>query len=55
MLVFAIDFDGTLCENAYPGIGKPKLDVIAYIRDLKYQGHKLILNTCREERDYMTL
>lgn len=48
MLVFAIDFDGTLCENAYPGIGKPKLDVIAYIRDLKYQGHKLILNTCRE-------
>ncbi len=47
-LVFAIDFDNTLCENAYPKIGAPKCDVINFCKARKAEGHKLILWTCRE-------
>ena len=50
-LIFAIDFDGTLCENAYPNIGEPKLDVINKVRQLQNAGHELILWTCREGQD----
>ena len=45
---FAIDFDGTLCENAWPDIGKPKHDIINWIKELQSRGHKLILWTCRD-------
>jgi len=46
--VFAVDFDGTLCESSYPQIGEAKLDMIKYVKSLKAQGHKVILWTCRE-------
>ena len=46
--VFAIDFDGTLCENAWPAIGEPLYDMINWVRKLKRLNHKLILWTCRE-------
>lgn len=29
---FAVDFDGTLVENAYPKIGKPKENIIAFCK-----------------------
>lgn len=48
MSVYAIDFDNTLCENAYPNIGPPKCDVINFCKARKAEGHKLILWTCRE-------
>ena len=48
MSVYAIDFDNTLCENAYPKIGAPKCDVINFCKARKAEGHKLILWTCRE-------
>ena len=48
MAVYAIDFDGTLCVNAYPEIGKPCVDVINFCKARKAEGHKLILWTCRE-------
>jgi len=47
-VIYAIDFDGTLCEDAYPEIGEPKTEVINLLRELTKMGHKLILNTCRE-------
>ena len=47
-MIYAVDFDGTLCTNAWPEIGQPKPDVIDYCKALKESGHKLILNTCRE-------
>lgn len=47
-MIYAVDFDGTLCTNAWPEIGQPKPDVIEYCKQLKAEGHKLILNTCRE-------
>lgn len=47
-MIYSIDFDGTLCENAWPEIGEPKHGVIDYCRKLKADGHRLILSTCRE-------
>jgi hypothetical protein len=48
-MIYAIDFDGTLAENAWPEIGQPKAEIIDYVKQLKSDGHKLILWTCRED------
>lgn len=45
--VIAVDFDGTLCENAWPGIGLPNNEVINYLKDQIKEGAKVILWTCR--------
>lgn len=45
---FAIDFDGTLCESAWPDIGEPCYDMINWIKELRQMGHKVILWTCRD-------
>ena len=47
--IYAVDFDGTLCENRYPEIGKPIVEVIEYIRQRKAEGHQLVLWTCRTD------
>lgn len=44
----AVDFDGTLCESAFPEIGDPKQAVIDYVKQLAEEGAKIILHTCRE-------
>ena len=49
--IFAVDFDGTLCKNAYPNIGEPINEMIQWIKDLRKDGHKVILWTCRERMD----
>lgn len=47
--VIAVDFDGTLCSNAWPGIGKPNRRLIELLIDRKRdRGVKLILWTCRD-------
>ena len=45
--IVAVDFDGTLCENAFPEIGAPKYDVIKAIQEYRSYGWKIILWTCR--------
>ena len=45
--IVAVDFDGTLCENAYPEIGEPRQEIIQAIRNYKEIGCKVILWTCR--------
>ena len=45
--IFAMDFDGTLCENAWPYIGEPHSDMIEWAKKLRKDGHRLILWTCR--------
>lgn len=45
--IIAVDFDGTLCEDAYPGMGTPNLYLIQVLKELKSQGKQLILWTCR--------
>lgn len=47
-LIYAVDFDGTLCEEVYPDIGKPRLEVIHFVKMLKRDGHRIILWTCRD-------
>lgn len=48
-LKIAVDFDGTLCTNAWPGIGEPCHEIINWIKQLRKDGHKIILWTCRED------
>ena len=45
---FAVDFDGTLCENKWPEIGEPCHDMINWIKELRQMAHKVILWTCRD-------
>ena len=45
--IIAVDFDGTLCENAYPEIGEPNVGIITYCIAARAAGWKLILWTCR--------
>jgi len=45
--VIAVDFDGTIVEHAYPGIGKEMLFAFATLKELQNRGHKLILWTFR--------
>ena len=43
----AIDFDGCLCENAWPDIGAPHWPVIRAAQLEQHEGAALILWTCR--------
>ena len=43
----AIDFDGTIVEDAYPKIGKPKIFAFESLKKLQQDGHRLILWTYR--------
>ena len=45
--VIAVDFDGTLCEDDWPHIGKPNYQVRSYILEQQRLGAKIILWTCR--------
>lgn len=45
--IIAVDFDGTLCESAYPDIGAPRTEVLKAIIKEQQQGAKIILWTCR--------
>ena len=47
MRVIAVDFDGTLCEAQWPGIGNANYPVINELILQKKQGDKVILWTCR--------
>lgn len=46
-LVYAVDFDGTLCDSMFPEILGPKMEMIEYVKNLRQQGNKVILWTCR--------
>lgn len=49
-MVIAVDFDGTLFEEAYPEVGAPKWNVINYCKRRKAMGDTLILWTCRARK-----
>lgn len=44
----AVDFDGCLAANAWPGIGEPNIQLIEALMVFRRQGGELILWTCRE-------
>lgn len=45
--IIAVDFDGTIVEDAYPKIGKPMLFAFDALKQLQAQGHRLVLWTYR--------
>lgn len=47
MKVIAVDFDGTLCKDRWPNIGKPYGEVINECIRRQADGDKIILWTCR--------
>lgn len=47
MKVIAVDFDGTLCESAWPEIGKANWPVINEAKRRQAGGDRIILWTCR--------
>lgn len=47
MKIIAVDFDGCLCENAWPDIGEARPGVIAALLARQAKGDKIILWTCR--------
>ena len=50
-MIFAVDFDGTLCVDRFPEIGEPRHDVIDTVKDARASGAKIILWTCRSGKD----
>lgn len=45
--VIAVDFDGTLCKEAFPLIGEPNVPLIEFLIRWRQDGNKVILWTCR--------
>lgn len=43
MAVYAVDFDGTLAVTKFPEIVEPKQKMVAAVKMLQAQGHKVIL------------
>ena len=53
-LTIAVDFDGTLCEYAFPEIGEQRRShkiLMSKLIQLRNEGHKLILWTNRGDND----
>lgn len=50
-MIIAVDFDGILCEDKFPDIGKPKTMVIEAVKKLIDQGHEVVLWTSRTDRE----
>ena len=47
IMIIAVDFDGTLCEECWPEIGKPNLKLIGELIYRRSLGDRLILWTCQ--------
>lgn len=46
--IYAVDFDGTLCESRWPGIGDANQSLIEFLIKEQYYGSQIILWTMRE-------
>lgn len=46
-VILAIDFDGTICEVDYPGIGRERAGAKEWINKLYEEGYLIVINTCR--------
>lgn len=56
-MIIAVDFDGTIVHHEFPEIGAVKPFALEILKNLKEQGHRLILWTCRADnpdRKYLT-
>jgi len=48
-MIIYLDFDGTVVEHQYPGIGRCNFGCIEVLHKLKQAGHQIVLNTMRCE------
>ena len=46
-LIIAIDFDGTIVDDKYPGIGAAKIFAFETLKEMQKKGYRLILWTYR--------
>lgn len=47
--IYAVDFDKTLnLADTYPQLGRPNMELIAFLKERQQAGDKIILWTCRE-------
>lgn len=51
MLIIAFDFDGILCNNEFPDIGRPNYNMVSLARELMDGGHEVVLWTSRVGRE----
>ncbi len=49
----AVDFDGTIVDDNYPNIGKPKTFAFDTLKRLQNDGHRLILWTYRSGKSFV--
>jgi len=49
----AVDFDGCLCEHAFPDCGPPRRDVIELVRALWLNGWDVVIHSCRANSDWV--
>lgn len=49
--IIAIDYDGTIALNSYPGVGEPNWAIINKAKEEQAKGATLILWTCREGKE----
>lgn len=50
-MIIAVDFDGILCEDKFPEIGRPNYDMIAAVREALDRGVEVVLWTCRVDAE----
>jgi len=51
-MYICVDFDGTIVDHCYPGIGEPVPEAIYWLKQLQNQGAKLILFTMRSDTSH---
>lgn len=49
----AVDFDGCICEHAFPDCGEPRADVIELLFLLRERGWRIIIHSCRANSDWI--
>ncbi|QAR30335.1 hydrolase [Ornithobacterium rhinotracheale] len=49
--LIAIDFDGTIVDDAYPAVGRAKFFAFETLKKLQADGHRLILWTYRHGKE----
>lgn len=48
-MIVAVDFDGILCRDEFPGIGAPNHRMISLVREIIDAGHEVVLWTGRAD------
>lgn len=48
--IIGLDFDGTVCVNSYPKIGKD-IGAVPVLKELINNGHNIVLNTMRSGQE----